>query len=314
MGMPPLVMGMPATVDPNLAAMLAGMHGLIPHQLMMGASAAFPPPGFPGASPVGLPLPGGQVFVPAPAAAPGAVGSGLPAQQQAALPTQSHQPQVVSPPARAAAADPAVEQFLQETRADQRASGALRALPAELQRKVVAEGPVSGTNPSAVLMARVRKVEVQAQDKGAAAGTAPGAAADVAPAVQPMAGQTAPGAQPQMAPQAAFAARPPPPGGLPPGGGAVSKAAGIRATSSPIGPAIGPAPAAASSGLFAAGSPEAVFVQQNRIGKEVEAALNQLSETLRARVMIEGPVGGNNPSAALMARIQKVQRAHSGAG
>jgi len=51
--------------------------------------------------------------------------------------------------------------FIQENNIDQRAAAMLRALPGELQQRIVAEGPVTGTNPSAVLTARIRKFELQ---------------------------------------------------------------------------------------------------------------------------------------------------------
>lgn len=47
--------------------------------------------------------------------------------------------------------------FVQENRLDLSAENALRALPPEAQQKVIAEGPIMGNNPSAVLMARARK-------------------------------------------------------------------------------------------------------------------------------------------------------------
>lgn len=50
-----------------------------------------------------------------------------------------------------------VGQFLEINKVDTRAAASLRAMPMDMQQKVIAEGPVTGTNPSAVLTARIRK-------------------------------------------------------------------------------------------------------------------------------------------------------------
>merc|ERR1719410_1624371 len=57
-------------------------------------------------------------------------------------------------------ASDAAGQFASENAIDASAEAALRALPADLQEKVLGEGPVRETkNPSAVLMSRIRRVK-----------------------------------------------------------------------------------------------------------------------------------------------------------
>lgn len=111
--------------------------------------------------------------------------------------------------------------FIVENKIDSRAAGALRALPLDIQQKVVSEGLVTGTNPSAVLTARIRKFELQA---GRTVGTAPGVE-DTAPGSLPppppnaMLPPGAIGPQPAGVVDAAApkADLPPPPSLLPPG-------------------------------------------------------------------------------------------------
>merc|ERR1719277_239429 len=70
-----------------------------------------------------------------------------------------------------------VSTYLQENKIDARAAASFRALSEEVQQKVIQEGPVTGTNPSAVLTARVKKIEAKLQAKGggSASSTAPAA-------------------------------------------------------------------------------------------------------------------------------------------
>merc|ERR1719510_2546129 len=80
----------------------------------------------------------------------------------------------------------------------------LRAVPGELQHRIVAEGPVTGTNPSAVLTARIRKFELQdSQGKtgptASSSSTVPGppdAAAAAGPPGNPVPGPPPAGAPP----------------------------------------------------------------------------------------------------------------------
>jgi len=62
----------------------------------------------------------------------------------------------------AQAGDP-VAIFVTQHGADYSAERALRALPVDLQCRVLNEGPLRAQNPSAVLMSRVRRVQTQAQ-------------------------------------------------------------------------------------------------------------------------------------------------------
>lgn len=80
------------------------------------------------------------------------------------------------PPATTPGAD-AVNDFITENKIDPRAASALRALPLELQQKVVAEGEIKGTNPSAVITGRIRKVQAHAEAQAVklAASLPPGA-------------------------------------------------------------------------------------------------------------------------------------------
>uniref|UniRef100_A0A7S4QH61 Uncharacterized protein n=1 Tax=Alexandrium monilatum TaxID=311494 RepID=A0A7S4QH61_9DINO len=66
-----------------------------------------------------------------------------------------------APPATPAVSRPpdAVSRFVELNGLDVAAGNALRALPLELQQDVMAEGSVRGRNPSAILMARIRKVQ-----------------------------------------------------------------------------------------------------------------------------------------------------------
>jgi len=60
--------------------------------------------------------------------------------------------------AAAAAGDP-VAKFCMQHAVDYSAENALRALPVELQCKILNEGPLRASNPSAVLMSRIRKAQ-----------------------------------------------------------------------------------------------------------------------------------------------------------
>jgi len=55
----------------------------------------------------------------------------------------------------------AVSIFLASNKMDIAAGNALRALPLHLQQAVIAEGPVHGRNPSAIVMARIRRVQTR---------------------------------------------------------------------------------------------------------------------------------------------------------
>lgn len=59
-----------------------------------------------------------------------------------------------------------VNSFLKENRIDSKAAASMRTLPMGIQQKVVSEGPVTGTNTSAVLTARIRKIEMQTPKAG----------------------------------------------------------------------------------------------------------------------------------------------------
>ncbi|CAE8644106.1 unnamed protein product, partial [Polarella glacialis] len=61
----------------------------------------------------------------------------------------------------------AIAVFCRSASADQSSELALRALPLHLQQAVMSEGSIAGFNPSAILMARVRKVEHSALAAGA---------------------------------------------------------------------------------------------------------------------------------------------------
>lgn len=112
-----------------------------------GPYMAMAPPGRPGAPPLGPPM--------APLGRPGMP----PMRPMHALPT-----------------DP-VSAFLAENKVDEKAAHSLRALPPELQHRVVAEGNVlKSNNPSAVLMGRIRVVEVE--ERGGRRGSAPLALTD----------------------------------------------------------------------------------------------------------------------------------------
>eukprot|EP00439_Symbiodinium_sp_Y106_P086708 s400_g35.t1 len=60
--------------------------------------------------------------------------------------------------AAAAAGDP-VAKFCMQHAVDYSAENALRALPVELQCRILNEGPLRASNPSAVLMSRIRKAQ-----------------------------------------------------------------------------------------------------------------------------------------------------------
>jgi len=49
--------------------------------------------------------------------------------------------------------------FVEMNALDHAAGNALRALPPTMQQDIMAEGSVRGRNPSAILMARIRKVQ-----------------------------------------------------------------------------------------------------------------------------------------------------------
>merc|ERR1719375_1889724 len=67
----------------------------------------------------------------------------------------------------------AIDEFVKVNGVDPRAASMLKALPKECQDSILADGPVSGTNPSAVLTARIRKLEPRAAElRKAVAGTA----------------------------------------------------------------------------------------------------------------------------------------------
>lgn len=65
--------------------------------------------------------------------------------------------------AAAAAGDP-IAIFCTQHSVDYSAENALRALPVELQCRVLNEGPLRAQNPSAVLMSRVRKAQLSQAD------------------------------------------------------------------------------------------------------------------------------------------------------
>lgn len=65
----------------------------------------------------------------------------------------------------AANGDP-VAMFITQYGVDSSAENALRALPVELQHRVMAEGPLRGLNASALLMSRVRKAQNSAGGGG----------------------------------------------------------------------------------------------------------------------------------------------------
>eukprot|EP00811_Abedinium_folium_P003803 NODE_13499_length_1162_cov_2.144928.p2 GENE.NODE_13499_length_1162_cov_2.144928~~NODE_13499_length_1162_cov_2.144928.p2 ORF type:complete len:178 (+),score=44.86 NODE_13499_length_1162_cov_2.144928:2-535(+) len=59
----------------------------------------------------------------------------------------------------------AVNAFLETNKIDARAAVMLRQLPPNLQERVITDGTVAGTNPSAVLTSRIRKVLTHAQQQ-----------------------------------------------------------------------------------------------------------------------------------------------------
>lgn len=202
--------------DPSAAAALLGAPPPPPPggAGLLGAPTALqlplpPPPGDPNAAPLVLPQidPTTGLLLPPPPGVPGSAAGVPPPPPLGAQQTSGSDP---------------VTAFLVENKIDTRAAGAIRLLPLDLQLKVVAEGPVTGTNPSAVLTARIRKFELQA---GKAVGTAPGVDAATASGALPPPppnDMLPPGAiGPQPAPGVGDAVPkadpPPPPSLLPPG-------------------------------------------------------------------------------------------------
>lgn len=132
-------------------------------------------------------------------------------------------------PGVAAGTSDSVHNFLNENRIDPRAAAALRAMPIDLQLKVLGEGPVTGTNASAVLTARIRKIESQAPKAPGAAqsGTLPaamlppgGIGPQPPPGTSPLMSMPTLAAPPGPPPLGLQLGMPPPPGyslpGMPP--------------------------------------------------------------------------------------------------
>lgn len=138
-------------------------------------------------------------------------------------------------------AQDAVGAFCRASGVDQNSELALRALPPQLQQVVVAEGAIMGMNPSAILIARIRKVE----------------------------------------------------------------------TAVPIGsvtPPPGYRPRPETVAAAAAGDPVAIFCTQHGVDYSAENALRALPVELQCRVLNEGPLRAQNPSAVLMSRVRKSQQ------
>eukprot|EP00927_Polykrikos_kofoidii_P078906 TRINITY_DN75703_c0_g1_i1.p1 TRINITY_DN75703_c0_g1~~TRINITY_DN75703_c0_g1_i1.p1 ORF type:complete len:284 (-),score=32.42 TRINITY_DN75703_c0_g1_i1:171-1022(-) len=104
--------------------------------------------GLVGCMPCGGPHSGGGMIIPKLPGIPGL--PGMPGGFMRAV-----RPETV---AAAAAGDP-IAIFVAQHGADYSAERALRALPVDLQCRVLNEGPLRATNPSAVLMSRVRRVQ-----------------------------------------------------------------------------------------------------------------------------------------------------------
>lgn len=193
------------------------------------------------------------------------------------------------PPGPPLTSDP-IQQFLVDNKVDSRAAASLRQLPMELQQKVVAEGPVTGTNPSAVMTARIRKIEMQNPDvKRAAQATAPAPSTSPVPEA-PMSHSVAPHGIPPPPPFMYPA--PPPPGMVPDHRAAATMAPPPPPL--PVGYAMAPLPPPVEEFIRAAGAEPGV-----------ENILRTLPPEMMNIVMSEGPVTGNNSSAVLMGRIRK---------
>jgi len=167
------------------------------------------------------------------------------------------------PPGMLGAPTDPVTAFVKEHGVDNLAEESLRKLPADLQREVIAEGPLIGSNSSAVLMSRVRNVEQAASGSRNSAGRSGAPAANddlLADGAKLLVKSGAP-VQPRVVVSksaAAAAAAAATSTGAVPKAKVAALAAAIAAAASEVAPAQQPGVASPEPSSPPAGGPEAV--------------------------------------------------------
>merc|ERR1712137_504319 len=185
-----------------------------------------------------------------------------------------------------------VAQFLETNKVDTRAAASLRSLPMDVQQKVIAEGPVTGTNPSAVLTARIRKIEMQAtQAKNAQATHEP-------PPGQP---PPPPGMPPPLVP-----ATPPQPASL--------HSPALLAGLATMPGQVPPPPPYSAVPMFTKFEPGGTaqleeFLTACGLVHSTETHVRSSPPEMQQRIMSEGPVRGNKAAVVLSARISTAETA-----
>lgn len=210
------------------------------------------------------------------------------------------------PPARVSSAPTRVSvdevrQFAVENRVDDQAIDALLEAPKYIQQAVLAEGGITGRNPSAILLSRLRRAQAQA---------APDAISMFIADNQLDEGSESKLREQHPNVQQAVLSEGPLTGSRNPSAVLSGRIRRILQNSGPpIGGADWTGPKRPRLSPSSGDDPIEHFLAENSINDDASAALRMAEEHIQQSVIEEGPITGRNTSAILLSRIRRAQSA-----